>query len=197
MLINSPFAERTSARASTSSVSRADNCLYSKSCAVPPAMNHRFRQARLGFVFTSEIASTHRSPQPPLLNGITPAVKSLGGIRLPSQTKSYFILRLPSQNLAYKPGRQSTEKIMQGGKKIYIVCEFADVCHSDNHVRRATVYKMRLSRCCSVVCPHIINVEIKPIASVIVAQDFTLGCIKTLSNKGEFNRLLCQSGAEG
>lgn len=44
---------------------------------------------------------------------------------------------------------------------------------------------------------HIINVEIKPAASVIVLPDFILGCIGTPYNKGKFNRLLCQSRAEG
>lgn len=41
------------------------------------------------------------------------------------------------------------------------------------------------------------NVEIKPTASVIVFTDFIMGRIGTLYNKGEFNRLLCQSGTEG
>lgn len=154
MLINSPFAERTSARASTSSVSRADNCLYSKSCAVPPAMNHRFRQARLGFVFTSEIASTHRSPQPPLLNGITPAVKSLGGIRLPSQTKSYFILRLPSSRACIR-GEASQSKIwlinledralrkLCRGEKKYILFVSLRTCVA----RITTLEEQRFIRC--------------------------------------------------
>ena len=56
-----------------------------------------------------------------------------------------------------------------------------------------TVYNMQLWRCRAV---HIINVEIKPTASVIVFLDFILGCIETRYNKGKFNRLLCQSAAE-
>lgn len=44
---------------------------------------------------------------------------------------------------------------------------------------------------------HLINVEIKPTASVVVCPDFILGCIGRVYNKGKFNRLLCQSGAEG
>lgn len=42
-----------------------------------------------------------------------------------------------------------------------------------------------------------INVEIKLTASVIVFLGFILGCFGSLYNKGKFNRLFCQSRAEG
>lgn len=44
---------------------------------------------------------------------------------------------------------------------------------------------------------HIINVEIKPRAFLTVFPDFILVCFGTLYYKGKFNRLLCQSRAEG
>lgn len=56
------------------------------------------------------------------------------------------------------------------------VLTFADVCCLYNDVRKVTVYKMQLSGC-HTVRAAIINVEVKPTASVRVFPDFILGCI--------------------
>ena len=141
MLINSPFAEYASARVSTSSVSRADNCLYSQSRVPPPP------PPRWIIAFARRISDScspqrlHRragapNPPPPRYN---PRCEESWGYQIASRAKSHFILppsliqslrseeASRSQIWLINTGRRSAEKIMQGGKKNSLAILFASL----------------------------------------------------------------------